>query len=69
MNKLISNLENKSIKLYNCCSSHKFRRGDGGIFTIVLGAAIGTLVLIGLYLVVKDVLPIWAQSLKTMVTL
>lgn len=69
MNKFISNCENKAIQLHNCLSTRKFRRGDGGVFTLVLGAAIGTLVLIGFYLVAKDGLSAWGESFKAMVTL
>ena len=69
MNKFISNFENKAIQLHKYCNAKKFRKGDGGVFTLVLGAAIGTLVLIGFYLVAKDGLASWGQAFKTMVTL
>lgn len=69
MNKFISNCDNKAIKLYSSCKNRRFRKGDGGVFTLVLGAAIGTLVLIGFYLVAKDGLSSWGESFKAMVTL
>lgn len=68
MNKFISNLNNKSLQAYNFLGTKKFRKGEG-VFTLVIGAAIGTLVLIGFYLVAKDGLSAWGTSFKTLVTL
>lgn len=46
----------------------KFRKGDG-IFLLVIGAAIGTLILIGFYLLAKDGLGEWGKSFKTLVSM
>lgn len=69
MNKFISACENKALQLHNSLSARKFRKGDGGVFTLVVGAAIGTLVLIGFYLVAKEGLSTWGDSFKSLVTL
>ena len=49
--------------------SRKFRKADGGVFTMVLGAAIGALVLIGFYLVAKQGLTTWGDSFQALVTM
>lgn len=68
MSKLFSKCEEKCLYFNNVLNTKKFRKGEG-VFTLVIGAAIGTLVLIGFYLVAKDGLATWGNSFKTMVTL
>ena len=45
------------------------RKGEGGIMTMVVAAAITTLVLIGFYLVAKSGLTSWGESFKKLVSM
>lgn len=69
MRTFIEKCDVKAFKLHNTLTTRKFRKGDGGVFTLVIGAAIGTLVLIGFYLVAKDGLGTWGTSFKSMVSM
>lgn len=69
MKKVFDFCENKALQMYNSHNVKKFRKGDGGIFVLVAGAALGTLILIGFYLIAKDGLNSWGTSFKTLVTM
>ena len=69
MKKLFLFCDNKALQMYNSHNIKKFRKGDGGVFVLVAGAALGTLVLIGFYLIAKDALGSWGESVKTLVTM
>lgn len=69
MRKFIKSCDEKAINMVCAMKSKNFRKADGGVFTLVIGAAIGTLVLIGFYLVAKDGLSAWGSSFKTLVTM
>lgn len=69
MRKVFDFCENKALKVYNSCNSKRFRKGDGGVFVLVAGAALGTLILIGFYIIAKDGLNSWGSSFKTLVTM
>lgn len=61
-------IKNKIFKDVLTFKNTKFRKGDG-VFLLVIGAAIGTLILIGFYLLAKDGLGAWGQSFRTLVSL
>ena len=44
----------------------KIRKGDG-VFVMVLGTAIGALVLIAFFLIAKDTISAWGESAKELV--
>lgn len=69
MRKTYNFCQDKMLKVYNTLGTRKFRKGDGGVFVLVAGAALGTLVLIGFYLISKDSLGAWGNSFKTLVTM
>lgn len=67
MKKMIDKCNSKLIQMQ--VSKKKFRKGDGGVFTMVLGAAIGALVLIAFHLVAKNGIGTWGESFSKLVTL
>lgn len=69
MKKVFDLCESKALQMYNSHNTKKFRKGDGGVFVLVAGAALGTLVLIGFYLIAKEGLGSWGESFKTLVTM
>lgn len=69
MKKYIRKYDEKAIDVICSLKAKRFRKGDGGVFTLVIGAAIGTLVLIGFYLVAKDGLSAWGSSFKSLVSM
>ena len=68
MKKILDKCDAKLATLSCSMKSNKFRKGDG-VFTMVIAAAIGTLVLIGFYIVAKGGLTSWGNSIKTLVTM
>lgn len=66
--KVLNNMNLKLSNAKNSIKNRRFRKGDG-VFLLVIGAAIGTLILIGFYLLAKEGLGSWGQAFKTLVSM
>lgn len=49
-------------QVLNVKAKIKMRRADGGVFTMVMGAAIGTLILISFYKIARHGLENWRDA-------
>lgn len=47
----------------------KMRKADGGVFTMVMGAAIGTLILISFYKIARYGLESWSEAFVKLVNM